>query len=100
MATSYALSRQPDVLDYASPKQFSFVINQLPKVQFFTTACSLPGITLGTTTFPTRFTQVPIQGDNVTFESFSLSFIVDVLLLISKVISCISLAICVYLSLP
>ena len=77
MATSYALSRQPDVLDYASPTQFSFVINQLPKVQFFTTACSLPGITLGTTTFPTRFTQVPIQGDNVTFESFSLSFIVD-----------------------
>ena len=77
MATSYALSRQPDVLDYASPTQFSFVINQLPKVQFFTTACSLPGITMGTTTFPTRFTQVPIQGDNVTFESFNLSFIVD-----------------------
>ena len=46
-------------------------------MQFFTTACSLPGITLGTTTFPTRFTQVPIQGDNVTFESFNLSFIVD-----------------------
>lgn len=77
MATNYAISRQPDVLDYASPTQFSFVINQLPKVQFFTTACSLPGITLGTTTFPTRFTQVPIQCDNVTFESFNLSFIVD-----------------------
>ena len=75
MATSYALSRQPDVLDYASPTQFSFVINQLPKVQFFTTACSLPGITLVTTTFPTSFTQVPIQGDNVKFESFNLTFI-------------------------
>ena len=77
MATTKALERQPDKLDYASPTQFSFIINQLPKVQFFTTACNLPGITLGTTTLASRFKQVPIQGDNVDFASFELSFIVD-----------------------
>ena len=29
------LSRQPDQLDYSSPTQFRFILNQIPKVQFF-----------------------------------------------------------------
>ena len=37
MATAQSpLARQPDKLDYASPTQFRFGINQLPKVEFFT----------------------------------------------------------------
>ena len=38
------LSRQPEKLDYASPTQFRFGINQLPKVEFFTVGANLPGI--------------------------------------------------------
>ena len=30
------LNRQPTKLDYSSPTQFRFLINQLPKVQYFT----------------------------------------------------------------
>ena len=40
------LNRQPTMLDYSSPTQFRFLINQLPKVQYFTTEANLPGITL------------------------------------------------------
>ena len=38
------IARQPDKLDYASPTQFRFGINQLPKVEFFTINANLPGI--------------------------------------------------------
>ena len=65
MANSGPLARQPTKLDYASPTQFSFIINQLPKVQFFTVAANVPGITLGTTTLNSRFKDIPIQGDTI-----------------------------------
>ena len=77
MANSGPLARQPEKLDYASPTQFKFVINQLPKVEFFTVAASIPAITLGESVFPTPFRQIPIQGDTITFDSFDISFIVD-----------------------
>ena len=41
-----SITRQPTQLDYASPTQFKFGIAQLPKVEFFTTAANLPGITM------------------------------------------------------
>ena len=71
------LSRQPTVLDYSSPTQFKFGINQLPKVEFFTTAANLPGISLGELVIPTPYTDIPIIGDKITYENLSISFIVD-----------------------
>ena len=76
MATT-ALDRQPDKLDYASPTQFRFVINQLPKVEFFTVAANVPSINLGEAVFPTPFRQIPIAGDELTYDNFSVTFIVD-----------------------
>ena len=40
------VSRQPTKLDYASPTQFKFSINQLPKVEFFTVSANIPDLTL------------------------------------------------------
>ena len=77
MANSGPLARQPEKLDYASPTQFKFIINQLPKVEFFTVAANVPSITLGETAFGTPFRQIPIQGDTITFDQLSISFIVD-----------------------
>jgi hypothetical protein len=71
------LNRQPDKLDYSSPTQFRFMINQLPKVQFFTTAANIPDISLGETVIPTPFKQIPILGDQLTFGNLDVSFIVD-----------------------
>ena len=69
------LSRQPTVLDYSSPTQFKFGINQLPKVEFFTTAANIPGISLGELVIPTPYKDIPLIGDKVTFENLSISFI-------------------------
>ena len=75
--TTSPLSRQPTVLDYNSPTQFRFGINQLPKVEFFTTAANIPDITLGELVIPTPYKNIPIVGDRVTFGNLNISFIVD-----------------------
>lgn len=75
MAGSF--DRQPTKLDYASPTQFKFGIHQLPKVEFFTTAVNLPGINLGDAIFPTPFKTIPVMGDQITFDTLTITFIVD-----------------------
>ena len=71
------VARQPTKLDYASPTQFKFSINQLPKVEFFTTAANIPDITLADVVIPTPFKPIPVLGQNLTYGNLSLSFIVD-----------------------
>ena len=71
------ISRQPTKLDYASPTQFRFGINQLPKVEFFTTSANLPGITAGVATLPTPFKDIPTMGEKLEYENLSIDFMVD-----------------------
>ena len=71
------LNRQPDKLDYSSPTQFRFMINQLPKVQFFTTAANIPDLSLGEAVIPTPYKDIPLMGDKLTFGNLDVSFIVD-----------------------
>ena len=71
------LSRQPTKLDYSSPTQFRFLINQLPKVEYFTTEANIPGITLGEGQFNTPLKDIELLGDKLTYEDLAISFIVD-----------------------
>ena len=71
------LSRQPTALDYSSPTQFRFLINQLPKVQYFTTEANIPGISMGDGVMNTPLKDIPLLGDKLTYEDLSISFIVD-----------------------
>ena len=75
--TTNMLARQPTELDYADPTKFKFSIQKLPKVEFFTTAANLPGINLGESIFPTPFKQIPVQGDDLTFDNLEITFLVD-----------------------
>ena len=77
MATPRTIDRQPTKLDYASPTQFRFGINQLPKVEFFTVGANVPSITLGDAIFPTPFKDIPVMGDKITYDNLNISFIVD-----------------------
>lgn len=77
MTTINSLDRQPTVLDYASPVQFRFTINQLPKTQFFVTAANIPGINLGDAVFPTPLKSIPVMGDDLVFENLEVTFLVD-----------------------
>ena len=71
------LSRQPTKLDYASPTQFKFSINQLPKVEFFTVSANIPDITLSDVVIPTPFKPIPVLGQNLTYGNLNITFIVD-----------------------
>tara|TARA_B100000963_G_scaffold208151_1_gene181293 strand:- start:145 stop:735 length:591 start_codon:yes stop_codon:yes gene_type:complete len=78
MATTInALARQPTEFDYADPTKFKFSITKLPLVEFFTTTANLPGINLGESVFPTPFKQIPLQGDELTFDNLEITFLVD-----------------------
>ena len=77
MVQTNTLSRQPTELDYADPTKFRFTIEKLPLVEFFTTAANLPGINLGEAIFPTPFKQIPIMGDDLTYENLEVTFLVD-----------------------
>ena len=77
MATQKTFSRQPTKLDYSSPTQFRFLINQLPKVEYFTTEANIPGITLGEGQFNTPLKDIELLGDKLTYEDLAISFIVD-----------------------
>lgn len=77
MAQTTAIGRQPTKLDYASPTQFRFVINQLPKVEFNTISANIPGINLGEAMFPTPYKEIPLMGDTLTYDNLELNFIVD-----------------------
>ena len=71
------LNRQPTALDYSSPTQFRFLINQLPKEQYFTTEANIPGITLGEGQFNTPLKDIELLGDKLTYEDLTITFIVD-----------------------
>ena len=71
------VSRQPTKLDYASPTQFKFSINQLPKVEFFTVSANIPDLTLADVVIPTPFKPIPVLGQNLTYGNLNITFIVD-----------------------
>ena len=77
MTITNSYTRQPTQLDYASPTQFKFNIVKLPKVEYFVTSVNVPGITMGTTTQATMLRDLPGPGDKLSYESLTLSFLVD-----------------------
>jgi len=70
-------TRQPAKMDYASPVQFRFKIAKLPQVEFFIQTVNLPGISMGTATVPTPLYDYPVPGDEISFRSLDISFLVD-----------------------
>ena len=71
------LNRQPTALDYSSPTQFRFLINQLPKVQYFTTEANLPGITLDELELGSPLKNLPLLGSKLSYDDLTITFIVD-----------------------
>jgi len=70
-------TRQPAKMDYASPVQFRFKIAKLPQVEFFIQTVNLPGISMGTASVPTPLYDYPAPGDEISFRSLDISFLVD-----------------------
>ena len=68
---------QPTNLNQLNVVSFDISFSRLPSVQYFCQRISLPTIVLGETNEPSPFLNLPLEGDTLTFEALSLSFIVD-----------------------
>ena len=77
MTTINRNDRQPTKMDYASPTQFKFQILKLPKVEFFTTAVNLPGLSLNSIEQQTPLTDIPVPGTKLSYQDLEITFMVD-----------------------
>ena len=78
MAQANWQSDQPTNLNYLSPINFDFQINKLPKVKYFCTGVTLPGITFSEAVHSTTLAiQSYLPGDNIVFDPLTIKFIVD-----------------------
>tara|TARA_B100001094_G_scaffold220574_1_gene214632 strand:+ start:126 stop:716 length:591 start_codon:yes stop_codon:yes gene_type:complete len=77
MTTVNVNTREPSVLDYASPVQFRFKCSKLPTVEFFCQTANIPGISIGTASMPTGLKDIPIPGEKISYSDLAISFLVD-----------------------
>ena len=70
-------NNQLDNRNYLSPVGFKFTITKAPKADFFSNSASIPGINLGYAAQPTYLKDLPVPGDKITYNDFSLRFFVD-----------------------
>ena len=77
MSTTNVNTREPSVLDYASPVQFRFKCSKLPTVEFFCQTANIPGISLGQATVDTPLKSIPFPGDELSYQDLGISFLVD-----------------------
>ena len=63
--------------NFLSPTGFKFVLNRAPKVSFFGNEANIPALNLGIAEQPTYLKDIPLPGDKMDFEDFTLRFLVD-----------------------
>ena len=68
---------QPTNLNQLNVVSFDVTFSRQPAVQYFCQRISLPTVVLGETNEPSPFLNLPLEGDTLTYEALSLSFIVD-----------------------
>jgi len=68
---------QPTNLNQLNVVSFDVSFSRQPAVQYFCQRISLPTVVLGETNEPSPFMNLPLEGDTLTYEALSLSFIVD-----------------------
>lgn len=71
------LQRQISNRNFLSPVGFKFNLSKEPKVDFFSNSATIPGINLGVAIQPTYLKDIPIPGDKLTYNDFSLRFMID-----------------------
>ena len=63
--------------NFLAPSGYKFSLARNPKVDFFSTSVNIPGINLGVAIQSNYFKDIPIPGDKISFDDFTLNFIVD-----------------------
>lgn len=63
--------------NFLSTLGFKFTITRSPKVAYFTNTANIPGLDLGVATQATYLRDIPVPGDKMEFQDFTLRFLVD-----------------------
>ena len=63
--------------NFLSPTGFKFIMDKAPKVSFFGNQVNIPQMTLGVAEQPTYLRNIPLPGDKIQFEDFTIRFLVD-----------------------
>ena len=69
--------QQPTNLNQLNVVSFDVSFSRQPAVQYFCQRITLPTVVLGETNEPSPFMNLPLEGDTLTYEALSISFIVD-----------------------
>lgn len=64
------------VVNYLRPNAFRFTLKNLPSVAFTCQSANLPSLTLGFTSQPTPFLDIPHVGDKNVFGDFTIRFLI------------------------
>ncbi len=75
--TLLPLQRQLSNRNFLTTTGFKFTLAKSPKVDFFSNTALIPSINLGVAQQSTYLKDIPIPGDKLTYDDFSLDFIVD-----------------------
>lgn len=75
--TSNPFLKQITNRNFLSPIGFQFTLQKKPKIDFFSNSVNIPGINLGVAMQPTPLKALPVPGETLTFDDFSLRFVVD-----------------------
>tara|TARA_B100001750_G_scaffold24442_1_gene16267 strand:- start:6343 stop:6879 length:537 start_codon:yes stop_codon:yes gene_type:complete len=68
---------QPDNLNQLSVVGFDVNFSRLPNTEYFCQRVNIPAVVLGETAQANPFMNTPLEGDTLTFESLSISFVID-----------------------
>lgn len=71
------LSTTPANRSFLSNNKFDFVLRRIPNFTYFVQAVNLPSISLQSTTVNTPFSTLSVPGNQISFGTLSLTFIVD-----------------------
>lgn len=66
-----------DEKNYLRTNKFQVVFSTFNNVTYNVTSLVIPGLTLGEVQYSTRFRQVPYVGDNIEYDPFEMSFLID-----------------------
>jgi len=72
-----AFDKQIANRNFLTPLGFKFNLTRAPKVDFFSNSANIPGINLGAAIQPTYLKDIPIPGDKLVFDDFTMRFNVD-----------------------
>ena len=78
MAQANWQSDQPTNLNYLSPVNFDLQLNKLPKVKYFCTGVTLPGVNFSEALHSTTLAiNSYLPGDKIEFDPLVVKFVVD-----------------------